>query len=373
MNRLGLRGRLLIAQLLVLLVGAATLTVVATLVAAPLFHYHLAHAGVEDAQVRLHTEEAFAQAGAVALAAGAAVALGAAAITSVILMRRITAPVSRLVEATGHVARGRYDVPITRSGDADFARLENAFADMAGRLYTTELSRRRLLDDLAHELRTPVATLEAYLEGIEDDVLPADATSWQVMHDQLDRLRRLVSDLSDLSAADEHALDLHPEEGDLAATVAASVSAAGPRFADKQVGLEAEPPEVLPPVRFDSQRVAQILTNLLENALRHTPAGGRVVVTCERTDRATVLVRVRDTGDGIPADQLDAVFERFHRVDPARSPGGSGLGLTIARSLARAHGGDLTAASDGPGRGARFDLTLPTNGCQAETTASRTL
>ncbi len=360
MSRIGLRRRLLVAQLLVLLVAGVTLTVVALVVAPSLFHTHLARAGLDDPAVRAHTEEAFVQALGTALLAGALAAAVAAAIASIVVIRRIAAPVSRLVAAAGDITAGRYGIVVERSEvDEDFARLEDAFAAMAGRLDRTERTRRQLLADLAHELRTPVATLAAYVDAVEDGVVPADDSSWRVMRDQLDRLRRLVTDVSDLSAVDEDALTLDRDHLDLSEVVSAAVAAAAPRFAGKHVELSTDVISNLAPLRLDRHRIDQVLANLLDNALRHTPAGGQVTVSTSVPDPNRVRVSVEDTGEGIPTDQLDAVFDRFHRIDPARSPGGSGLGLTIARSLARAHGGALTASSTGPGRGTRFDLDLP--------------
>ncbi|WP_159929750.1 HAMP domain-containing sensor histidine kinase [Rhodococcus sp. WAY2] len=359
MRSLGLRGRLLVAQLLVLLVGAVILTAVASMVATPLFRIHLSAAGVDNPTVRSHVEQAFALTVATALSAGAAFALTAATVASWLLVRRITAPVSRLVAAADDVAHGRYTFSAKAFGaDEDFARLERAFADMAGRLDRTERTRAQMLADLAHELRTPVATLDAYLEGLEDAVLPADGSSWDVMRNQLDRLRRLASDMADLSAVDENALVLNLQEVDLSQVVSAAAAAAAPRFADEDIALSVRLSH-LPVLPLDRQRIEQVLANLLENALRHTPAGGAVTISTALADPEHVQISVQDTGDGIPADQLEAVFGRFHRLDPARRPDGSGLGLTIARSLVRAHGGALTAFSEGRGHGARLDLVLP--------------
>jgi two-component system, OmpR family, sensor histidine kinase BaeS len=169
MNKLGLRGKLLLAQLVVLFVSCLAIAAVAIAVAAPLFHNHLMMAGIEDSNVRTHTEEAFAQTMTIALSCGIAVALVGAGIAAVYIVRRITAPISTLAEAAQSVADGNFDVTIGRSGvDADFTRLETAFADMAARLDHSDRVRKRLLADLAHELRTPVSTLAAYVDGIED-------------------------------------------------------------------------------------------------------------------------------------------------------------------------------------------------------------
>ncbi|WEX01464.1 ATP-binding protein [Rhodococcus sp. RCBS9] len=357
MKKLGLRGKLLLAQLVVLFVSCLAIAAVAIAVAAPLFHNHLMMAGIEDSNVRTHTEEAFAQTMTIALLCGIAVALVGASIAAVYIVRRITAPISTLAEAAQSVADGNFDVTIGRSDvDADFTRLETAFADMAARLDHSDRVRKRLLADLAHELRTPVSTLAAYVDGIEDGVLPTDNSSWSVMRDQLERLRRLSCDLADVSAADEHALELDRRDENIDDIVCSATAAAAPRFADRGVELTtALPPQPIT-AEVDRQRIEQILANLLENALRHTPSGGSVTVTLAR-EGDHLSVSVTDTGDGIPADQLESVFDRFHRGD--RSDG-SGLGLTIARSLALAHGGDLSALRNEQPLGSTLILTLPT-------------
>ncbi|MEI4747279.1 MULTISPECIES: sensor histidine kinase [Rhodococcus] len=356
MKRLGLRGKLLLAQLAVLVVACLVIAAVAIAVAAPLFHNHLMMAGIEDSNVRTHTEEAFAQTMTIALLCGIAVALVGAGIAAVYIVRRVTAPITMLAEAAQSVADGNFDVTIGRSDvDADFTRLETAFADMAARLDHSDRVRKRLLADLAHELRTPVSTLAAYVDGIEDGVVPTDPSSWSVMRDQLERLRRLSCDLADVSAADEHALELDRRTENLDDIVCSATAAAGPRFADRGVELTTALPPQPVTAEVDRQRIEQILANLLENALRHTPTGGSVTVTLAR-EGDHLTVSVTDTGDGIPADQLESVFDRFHRGD--RSDG-SGLGLTIARSLALAHGGNLTARRNEQPLGSTLVLTVP--------------
>jgi two-component system sensor histidine kinase BaeS len=174
------------------------------------------------------------------------------------------------------------------------------------------------------------------------------------------RLRRLAADLREAAAA-ENSLGLVLTPTQPARLAQAAVAAAGPRFQAKGVQLTLSAPADTPTVRADPERVQQVLANLLDNSLRHTPPGGKTTVSVSPA-AAGVRIQVTDDGSGIPADQLDAIFDRFHRVDPARAAadgGGSGLGLTIARAIVTAHGGALTAASAGPGQGATFTLTLP--------------
>ncbi|MHB1212443.1 MAG: sensor histidine kinase, partial [Candidatus Nanopelagicales bacterium] len=231
---------------------------------------------------------------------------------------------------------------------------------MSARLSDTEASRIRLLSDLAHEIRTPLATLEAYIDGLEDGVVPTDPAAWSTMRDQVLRLRRLTADLRETAAAEEHALGLQLQATDLARVVTEAVEAVVPRFRAKGVHAMTAGTDRPVLVRADADRLQQVLANLLDNALRHTPGGGHVVASLATEGRRAVI-RVSDDGDGIPPDQLDAIFARFHRVDASRTAAdgsGSGLGLTIARAIITDHGGTITATSDGPGRGATFTITL---------------
>jgi len=242
---------------------------------------------------------------------------------------------------------------------------------MANRLAATDATRTSMLADLAHELRTPLATLEAYIDGMEDQVVPADAPSFAVMRDQVARLRRLAGDLKEAAAAEEHALGLVLTALDPATIARDAVAAARPGYLHKGVDLELEEPPSTPLVAADAERIQQVLANLLDNALRHTPAGGQVTVSILEGRDKTVGLIVTDNGDGIAADQLDAIFQRFYRADPARAAhdgGGSGLGLTIARAIAEDHGGSITAASAGSGKGSTFTLNLPPLSAAARST-----
>ncbi len=356
-----LATRMMVAQLIVVGVGAITLALTAVLVAPGLFHEHLNHIGVASPQVQLHAEEAFASAFGISIAVAAAAALIAAGLVSWVFVRRVSRPVEELARATEAVAAGDFDVSVPDATfSIEFHQLSEAFANMAGRLAATESARSRLLADLTHELRTPLATLEAYIDGMEDDVLPHDEASWSTMRDQVDRLRRLTIDLREVAAAEEHALNLELEPLDARTVVAAAVAAAAPRYQAKDVSLETHG-ELACEILGDRVRLQQVLGNLLDNALRHTPPGGAVEVETYRSGES-VVITVTDDGEGIPAAQLKAVFDRFHRVDPSRvttDGSGSGLGLTIARAIVTDHEGSLTADSDGVGHGSSFRIQLP--------------
>jgi two-component system sensor histidine kinase BaeS len=361
-----LAARLMVAQLLVIATGALTLVVATALVAPALFAEHLTRTGEDSPQVKQHAEEAFASSFAISLTLAMVAALTAAGLVSWFLVRRVAHPVVELADAADAVAAGDYAVRVPAGGfGSELTRLSEAFDHMANRLAATDAARTSMLADLAHELRTPLATLEAYIDGMEDHVVPSGAPSYAVMRDQVARLRRLAGDLKEAAAAEEHALGLVLTPVDPVAIARDALAAARPGYQNKAVDLLLADPGDCPLVRADAERLQQVLANLLDNALRHTPAGGRVEVSIGEGGGKSVRVTVTDNGDGIEPAQLDDVFERFYRADPARAVhdgGGSGLGLTIARAIAEDHGGSLTAASRGAGTGSTLTLTLPAVG-----------
>jgi len=357
-----LATRLFATQALIVIAGAVTLVVVAVVVAPGLFRDHLQRAvGPVPPDLAHHLDQALAQALLLSLGIAVAAALATTLAVSWFVTRRLTRPIAATAAAATRIAGGDYDarVPPSRLG-VEFGLLDNAFNRMAATLHGTERRRRELLADLAHELRTPLATLDSFLEGIEDGVIPATADTWHTLREQTTRMRRLVDDVDAVSRAEERQLNLQPHPVDINDVVAGAVRAAAAAFADKAIDLHHRPSPTPAHATADADRIREILDNLLANALRHTPAGGTVTVTALAHAR-NLDVTVSDTGEGITAEHLPQVFDRFYRADPARSraTGGSGIGLTIARALARAHHGDLTAASDGKGRGATFTLTLP--------------
>lgn len=358
----GLAARLLAANLLVMAAGGVTLVVVLVTVGPPVFSDHVRAAlGVTSPEVTRHLDEAFTSALGIGLTIAASTAAVAAIGLSMLISRRIARPVAALAAASRQVAAGAYtvSVPPARLG-AEFDELHDAFEAMAGSLERTEGVRRRILADLAHELRTPIATVEAYLEGLADGVLPADESTFAVLRDQAARMRRLAEDVDTVSQAEEHRLDLHRVVLDPAELITRAAAAAAPRYRDKGVRLHVDAAGV-PQVWADPDRLGQVLAGLLDNALRHTPPGGQVHLSSTVASDGAAQLAVTDTGEGIPTEALPQVFERFYRVDSARDRehGGSGIGLTIARAVVRAHGGTITADSAGLGGGATFTLTLP--------------
>lgn len=360
----GLAARLFTAQTLTAAVGAATLWLVEASVGPPLFREHLHEARLHvNAAATRHVEEAFVSASAVALAVALIASLAAAVAISGYASRRIAGPVTRLAAAAAAVAGGRYDTQVTEPAlGAEFADLTASFNAMARQLGAVETTRRRLLADLAHEMRTPVATLEAYLEALADGVVQVDAETIAVLRAQTARLSRLAEDVTSVSRAQEHQLELHRVPTPVAQLLASAVAAAQDRYRAAAVGLRCEVEPALPEIRVDRERIGQVVGNLLDNALRHTGPGGEVSLTAVADrERGGVEIAVTDTGEGIAAEHLPHVFERFYRVDSARDRGhgGSGIGLTIVQALVEAHGGTVAATSAGPGKGARFSVRLP--------------
>jgi signal transduction histidine kinase len=360
----GLAARLFIAQVLVVIAGAVTLWVVAEIVGPPVFRSHLDGAGValsRDASAQV--QDAFASASTIAVTLAVLAALLAALAVSAYISQRIAGAVRDLAGAARLVAEGRYDarVPSPRMG-AEFGMLADSFNVMAGRLDSIETTRRRILSDLAHEMRTPVATIEAYVEGLEDGLASLDAETAAVLRAQTSRLTRLAEDLGAVSRAEEQVDDLQRHvvaPADLAAT---AVAAAADAYAAKGVDLVVDLSGALPPVDVDPDRIGQVLANLLNNALRHTPHGGAVAVRLVQPDPGRLEIAVADTGEGIDAEHLPHVFERFYRADDARDQahGGSGIGLSIAKAFVEAHGGSIGVSSPGLGGGTTFAVSLPT-------------
>ncbi|WP_062463997.1 sensor histidine kinase [Demequina soli] len=369
MRRPGLQARLLLGLVAVLATAALTAGLVAALIGPIVFHDHLVQAGAsagDDAAG--HAEIAFREAGALALGIGLALGTLAALAVAVAFTRRIGGSLSALAGAASELEAGRMDVrvPEPRLG-GEFAAMAHAFNGMADRLEAGEALRARLLSDVAHELRTPVATLTAYLEAIEDGVAEWNPQTIGLLRAQGERLARLAEDLAAVTRAEGGGLSLDLRDVDPGAAVRLAVLAVRPRADDGGVSLRAHVEDGLPTVRADPARLAQVLGNLLDNALAHTPAGGGVTVTAAGAGPGRIVLAVADTGDGIHERDLPHLFERFYRVDAARdrAHGGSGIGLAIVRAIAQAHGGSVAAESDGPGRGATFTVELPCGGPDA--------
>jgi signal transduction histidine kinase len=266
--------------------------------------------------------------------------------------RRVAAPLADVMVAADRVAAGDYDARVEERGPRDVRRLGRAFNEMTERLGSNETRRRQLLADVTHELRTPLSVIRAHLEAIADGLYPADATHLGRIIEETTVMSRLLDDLQTLSTAEAGALKLHRQRTDPRELVDVAVASFSARAAEAHVRLDGRVEDGLPDVDVDPVRIGEVLSNLLSNAVRHTPAGGEVVLFATAGDGAVVLA-VRDTGSGIRAEQLPHVFDRFSKA--ADSPG-AGLGLAIAKTLVEAHGGAIRAESGADGTTISFDL-----------------
>ncbi|HEX5500997.1 MAG TPA: ATP-binding protein [Thermomicrobiales bacterium] len=295
-----------------------------------------------------------------ALFVGAGIGLLAALVVSLYLARRVGRPIELVTAAAHRMGQGDLAQRVPVGGGAEAVELAASFNRMAENLARSQELRQQLVADVAHELRTPLANIRGYLEAIEDGLVRADEATLQILREEAAQLNRLIDDLQELAQAEAGVLRLDRHPADLGELIEHTLAAARARATEREIALVAAAEPDLPPVEIDAQRIAQVLQNLLGNALRHTPPGGRIEVGARRAAPATVEVWVADTGSGIAPEDLPHVFERFYRADSSRSraTGGSGLGLTIARQLVLAHGGAIGATSE-PGRGSRFTFTLP--------------
>ena len=269
-------------------------------------------------------------------------------------LRRLTRPVGDVIEAVGRVADGDLSTRVAVRGTREGRALGRAFNAMTTRLEAGEEQRRRLLADVSHELRTPLSVVQGNLEALVDGVHPADEAHLAAILDETKVLSRLVEDLRTLSLAESGALALHRESIDVGAVVRETVESFASQAEPAAVSLEADVSSGLPPVDADPVRAREILSNLIANALRYTPRGGRVTVEVRAADGA-VAIDVRDTGAGIAPESVGRIFDRFYKSAESR---GAGLGLAIAKQLVEAHGGQISANSV-VGEGTTIRFTLP--------------
>jgi signal transduction histidine kinase len=294
-----------------------------------------------------------------ALAIAGAVTVGIALVLGVVLARLITHPVRELTAAAERIAAGDLEqrVPV-RSRD-ELGLLADQFNQMSKDLARATALRRQMTADIAHDLRTPLTVIIGYLEALRDQVLPPTPERFATLYAETQLLLRLVEDLHTLSLADAGELPLQRQL--IAPSRLLERVAATYRHTAEQQGVElvVEAEATVPEASVDPERMARALGNLVSNALRHTPAGGRVTLAARAAPSGVELI-VADSGAGIPPEHLPNIFERFYRADAARSAetGGSGLGLAIVKSLVEAHGGQIDVESV-PGRGATFTITLP--------------
>lgn len=361
----GLGPKLFASHMLVTLVGTITFLIAVSILAPLIFGGLMAGPMAPSHEMAMGemmglVARAFERTLIYSLLVAALAAAVTATLASLFVAQRIVRPLRLMRAATRRIAAGRYDERVPAESEDELGDLAESFNAMAQTLQSTEQRRMDLISDVSHELRTPLSTIEGYMEGLIDGVVKPSDETWALVHAEAERLRRLVDDLQQLSRAEAGRLTLREERVRPQEAIRQVAGRLAPLFDAKGITLKIEIREGLSPVLADRDRLAQVLTNLLSNALRHTPAGG--VVTAEAGPRkGRVLFRISDTGEGIAQEHLPHVFERFYRADRARSrgDGGAGLGLAISKALVEAMGGQSWAESEGPGRGAAFSFTLP--------------
>jgi signal transduction histidine kinase len=350
----GLAPRIAIAGLVAAAAGLVILVVGVQFVGADIFMHLMMDAG-DSAE---HAEEMWDESVSRVVLAAAAVAIVVCLALAMVLARRIARPLERVGAAAREIARGDYATRVERQGPDELASLADSFNQMAQALEDQERLRRDFIVNAAHELRTPLTNLQGYLEALRDGVIEADRTTYESLIEEADRLVRLSRSLDALAEGDARGGGDVLVELDLTTEIRRAIELAQPGADRAGLRLAVELPVALP-ARANPDHLAQVLLNLLSNAIRYTPAGGEVLVRAERRP-ADVLVSVANTGgDGIPADEIDHVFERFYRVEKSRdrARGGAGIGLAVVKQLVEASGGRVGAES-ADGR-TRFWFSLP--------------
>ena len=292
--------------------------------------------------------------------------LVAAVLASFFISRQVVTPTLRMMSLSHRIAEGEYEERLSLPGGQqadqidELGQLALSFNQMADKLEKTETMRLELIGDVTHELRTPLTAVKGYLEGLMDGVLPADPETYQQIHSEINRLQRLVNDLQELSRVEAGAFQLRLTPVSPASLIERIQSTLGRQFDDKNIQLEISVEPNLPNVLVDRDRIIQVLTNLVGNALQYTPSGGKVYVQAFR-EKSKVRFSITDTGIGISAEQMPFIFNRFYRSDKSRTraSGGSGIGLTIAKALVQAHQGKIWAESNGEGKGSTFSFLIP--------------
>ncbi|MBC8507574.1 MAG: HAMP domain-containing protein [Anaerolineales bacterium] len=277
----------------------------------------------------------------------------------VLITRRLTAPIKSLEQAAKAIGDKDLDHRVEVKGSAEIQSVALAFNDMANELSKAENLRTNLLNDVAHELRTPLSVIQGNLRAILDDVYDLDKAEIARLYDQTLQLSRLVDDLRELAQAEAQQISLNLSQLEVVPWLKESVAAFRPIAAEKEVSVQVEILGKHPLIQVDQARMTQSLHNLLSNALQHTPEGGAITVTVEQKS-AVFTLRVIDAGEGIEAEHLPNIFDRFYRADPnrGRDTGGTGLGLAISKAIIEAHGGTIRAESAGANKGSQFIIQL---------------
>jgi two-component system sensor histidine kinase BaeS len=349
----GIATRIALAALASAAVGVAILAIGITVVGAEIFRQLMVDAGdsADHAQAMYDESVTTVVLAAVVLAGVASVVL------AVILARMLARPLAEVGGAARRIADGDYAARVPREGPEEIASLADSFNQMAASLERMEMMRRDFIANAAHELRTPLTNLQGYLEALRDGVITPDKATYVSLLDEAERLVRLSRSLDALAEGDAATSPPTLVDLDLAAAIRAAVELALPTLERGGLTVVVDVPPTLA-ARANADHLAQVLGNLLSNAARYTPSGGSVTVRAQRRP-SDLLVSISNTGDGIPPDDLDRVFERFYRVEKSRDRerGGAGIGLAIVKQLVEAEGGEVGAESrDGL---TRFWFSLP--------------
>ncbi|MBZ0298416.1 MAG: HAMP domain-containing protein [Anaerolineae bacterium] len=366
---MSLGWKLFISYVIVVIVGAAVLVVSTASLGPVTFSQHLQSMSAmmgssmmmdPSTQLQADLDANFRQALNETLLFAALAATVAAGIVSVYISRRIVKPIQETVRASERIADGHYQERLTVYSADELGELTQSFNRMAAALAEIETMRQQLIADISHELKTPLAGIQAYMEGLQDGVMQPGPETYQQVQMEAARLQRLVRDLQELSRAESEQFVLNPTTSDASDLIRAAANWLRPQFQDGDIELHINLPVRPIIVLADPDRIRQVLLNLLGNALQYTPSGGKVTVTLQQKDRQA-LFSVQDPGIGLADEDLKRIFQRFYRVDKsrARASGGSGIGLTISQAIIRAHNGSLWAESDGPGQGSTFFFSLP--------------
>jgi two-component system sensor histidine kinase BaeS len=291
--------------------------------------------------------------------------LGSVAVISITLLlgfllaRSLTRPLRQLTEATRKVAAGDLDVKVDIRSKDELGELAQSFNLMNQRLAQSRDMRRQMTADIAHELRTPVSVILGYADGLKENVIPPSQETFDLIQEQAEQLEHLIDDLRTLTRAEAGELTLDLSPTDPSSLVQRLIATYEPQAARQEIELNVEVEEPIPQIMIDADRFRQVIANLLSNALQYTHAGGQIT-TSITADEGEVSIQITDTGPGIPPEDLDLIFERFFRRDPSRSrdTGGSGLGLSIAKSLVERQGGQIRVESE-VGKGTSLILTFP--------------
>lgn len=349
----GIALRIALAALASAAVGLAILAAGVTVVGAGVFTSLMVKAGDSAEHARTMYDESVTT----VVIAAVLVAAIASVVLAVVLARMLAQPLAAVGRAARRIAAGDYAARVPRGGPEELVSLADSFNQMAASLGRQEQMRRDFIANAAHELRTPLTNLQGYLEALRDGVIQADRATYDSLLDEADRLVRLSRSLDALAEGDASTGTPTLEDVDLVAAIRAALELAQPTLERAGLSVDLELPERLP-ARANPDHLAQVLANLVSNAARYTPRGGTVTIRAERRP-GDLLVSIANTGEGIPPDDLERVFERFYRVEKSRDRalGGAGIGLAIVKQLVEAGGGRVGAESrDGH---TRFWFSLP--------------